>query len=149
MRTSSGLSRLRRGVQASLLVASGRCSAAGDDRLAAKPADATPARASVERLLFHAGGNPHTPALPDWPQPVRAAVARDQARMFLAAVIDAGEGREWCAARSGLPSHEVDTQRLLDLRAHPGPAARDSAVRDSAARAVGAALAQRFPCSRR
>jgi len=144
MTNPSAPSRLHLSALAALLFASAGCRAVGDAPLAATPADATPARVSVERLLFHADGNPLTPAPPGWTQPVREAVARDQVRMFLAAVIDAGDGRDWCVARSGLPPHEVDHQILLDLRAKPGAAAHDNA-----ARAVGAALAQRFPCPRR
>ncbi|QID17456.1 hypothetical protein G3580_07235 [Nitrogeniibacter mangrovi] len=94
---------------------------------------------SVARLLEHAQGQPVTPLPPSVSNAMRKSLARDQVRMFIAGVIDSGEGRRWCVGGSGQSRTDVD-QWLLDVLA------RDRVPNIPAATAIAGQLQRRFPC---
>lgn len=71
-------------------------------------------------------------------------IANDQLAMYLASVIDSGEGQSWCVTASNVPPHEVNQQLLAELQ-------RDLEQKKSTAKANSAVLLASklktlFPC---
>lgn len=102
------------------------------------------ARVPLDRLQALANGNPVTPLPPAFSAQATKGIANDQLAMYLAGVIDSGEGQSWCLAASGLPPHEVNQQLLAELQ-------RDLQQKKSAAKANSAVLLASklktlFPC---
>lgn len=97
-----------------------------------------PYRMSVERLRELESGTPLSPPLPDWSSATITRIAREQAGMYIAGVLDGGEQRQWCVAQSGVPPHEVDQALMRALAEAPGD--------DNAAAALRNAAETRFPC---
>ncbi|MFT3734396.1 MAG: Rap1a/Tai family immunity protein [Rhodocyclaceae bacterium] len=100
------------------------------------------ARLTVVRLLSLYDGEPVSPPLPDWPASVAPRLAREQAGLYIAAVIDEGESRRWCVAQRNLPPHERDAELIKRLRAKP------NSQQPNAARALATILSSDFPCSK-
>lgn len=97
-----------------------------------------PYRITVERLLSYSAGTPTSPPLPGWSEDTTSRIAREQASLYIAGVLDSGEQDQWCVAQSGVPPHEVDQALLRALSGVPGA--------DNAAGALRAAAASQFPC---
>lgn len=94
---------------------------------------------SVGRLLTHADGQPVTPIPPSVSAHMRRSLAEDQVFMFVAGVIDGGEGERWCLGMASESRLELTDDLLRVLREEPSP--------DRAAAVVLAEqLAARFPC---
>ncbi|WP_290621173.1 MULTISPECIES: Rap1a/Tai family immunity protein [unclassified Arsukibacterium] len=74
------------------------------------------ARVPLDRLQALSNGQPVTPLPPAFSAQATKGIANDQLAMYLAGVIDSGEGRSWCVATSGLPPHEVNQQLLAELQ---------------------------------
>ena len=75
------------------------------------------ARVSYDRLQALANGRPATPlSSPLFSDLEIAGVAQDQLDMYLAGVIDSGESNDWCVARSGLLSSEVNEMLMAALK---------------------------------
>ncbi|MDB5800632.1 MAG: hypothetical protein JWL63_1571 [Rhodocyclales bacterium] len=100
------------------------------------------ARLTVARLLSLYDGEPVSPPLPDWPASVPARLAREQAELYIAAVIDEGESHRWCVAARNLPPHERDALLVTRLRTNA------YAQQPNAARTLAALLSSDFPCSK-
>lgn len=97
-----------------------------------------PYRITVERLLSYSAGTPTSPPMPGWSGDTTSRIAREQASLYIAGVLDSGEQDQWCVAQSGIPPHEVDQALLRALSGVPGA--------DNAAGALRAAAASQFPC---
>jgi len=97
---------------------------------------------SVSRLLTHANGQPVTPIPPHVSGSMRKSLAKEQVFMFVAGVIDSGEGWRWCL--DAVEDSRLDiVKRLID-------ALREDAVPERAAAvALGERLEARFPCATR
>jgi len=134
------LIRLARPGALCLLVASILLTLASTALHAAEPS--SNARLNVARLLALYDGQPVSPALPDWPASVGPRLAREQAGLYIAAVIDAGESQRWCVAARNLPPHERDAQLLDRLRA------KNFAQQGNAAQALAKVLSADFPCGK-
>lgn len=102
--------------------------------------DGADARMSVARLLVHAAGQPVTPLPSTMGESMRRSLADDQVRMFLAGVIDSGEGRQWCVADSGRSRIDVGRQLIERL-------AQDHPPRMPAAAALAVELRRGYPCN--
>lgn len=74
------------------------------------------ARVPLDRLQALSNGQPVTPLPPSFSAQATKGIANDQLAMYLAGVIDSGEGQSWCVAASGLPPHEVNQQLLAELQ---------------------------------
>ena len=103
------------------------------------------ARVPLDRLQALINGNPVTPLPPAFSAQAARGIASDQLAMYLAGVIDSGEGQSWCVAASNVPPHEVNQQLLAALQ-------RDLQQKKSAAKANSAVLLASklrtlFPCS--
>lgn len=103
------------------------------------------ARVPLDRLQAIANGNPVTPLPPTFSEQATKGIANDQLAMYLAGVIDSGEGKSWCVVASNIPPHEVNQQLLAELR-------RDLQQKKSAATANSAVLLAAklrilFPCN--
>lgn len=103
------------------------------------------ARVPLDRLQALANGNPVTPLPPTFSAQATKGIANDQLAMYLAGVIDSGEGKSWCVATSNMPPHEVNQQLLAELK-------RDLEQKKSAAKANSAVLLAGklrtlFPCN--
>lgn len=99
-------------------------------------------RMSVEQLLSLTDGTPYSPPSPDWSPAMTKRLAAESASVYMAGVIDGGEGKRWCVAASGQPPAEVDEQLVAALRAQAKP-------QDNAALAVATALSKRYPCAKK
>ncbi len=74
------------------------------------------ARVPLDRLQALSNGQPVTPLPPSFSAQAAKGIANDQLAMYLAGVIDSGEGQSWCVTASGLPPHEVNQQLLAELQ---------------------------------
>ncbi|WP_152663069.1 Rap1a/Tai family immunity protein [Arsukibacterium ikkense] len=74
------------------------------------------ARVPLDRLQALSNGQPVTPLPPSFSAQATKGIANDQLAMYLAGVIDSGEGQHWCVAASGLPPHDVNQQLLAELQ---------------------------------
>ncbi|MDP5190099.1 Rap1a/Tai family immunity protein [Rheinheimera baltica] len=103
------------------------------------------ARVPLDRLQALANGKPVTPLPPAFSAQATKGIANDQLAIYLAGVIDSGEGQSWCVTASNVPPHEVNQQLLAELE-------RDVEQKKSAATANSAVLLASklktlFPCN--
>lgn len=99
----------------------------------------------LDRLQALNNGNPVTSLPAAFSAQATKGIANDQLAMYLAGVIDSGEGQSWCIAVSNMPPHEVNQQLLAELQ-------RDSEQKTSNAKANSAVLLAGklktlFPCN--
>lgn len=94
---------------------------------------------SISRLLTHADGQPVTPIPPSVSVGMRKSLAHDQVMMFIAGVVDSGEGSRWCIDASGQSRLAVSRDLIDGLRSDPVPTR-------SAAQALADQLFATYPC---
>ena len=112
---------------------------AARDGIAVNPAPVSIHVMSVGRLLTHANGQPVTPIPPSVSADMRRSLAEDQVFMFVAGVIDSGEGKRWCLDMAGESRLALTDDLLSALRKEPLPDRGAAAV-------LAEQLAARFPC---
>lgn len=95
-------------------------------------------------LLSMAEGRPWTPLPPPIAEGTRAGVARDQARIYMAGVVDSGEALRWCIGATGIPPYEV--QMLLVSRLSERVDVEPEITDDNAASWMAVVLEKEFPC---
>lgn len=99
----------------------------------------------VGHFLSMAEGKPWAPLPPHIAEETRAGMAREQARIYMAGVIDSGEGGRWCVGDTGMPPHEVE-KRLVS-RLSDQAAVEPEIKGGNAARRIIILLEEEFPCS--
>lgn len=101
-------------------------------------------RVPLNHLLSMSEGRPWAPLPPGITEGTRQGVAKDQARHYIAGVIDSGSGRRWCLAATGIPPHEVE--RILFSRLDEQMETDPALAGRNAANWVSGELAEEFPC---
>jgi hypothetical protein len=103
----------------------------------ARPAGIFPARLSGNDFVAQVSGQP---GVDKWHQNLNAAYAQRFAEGYQAGVVDATEGRLWCAP-VGMKPGEVDDRIWAELRGRSG------SMPGSAAGELVRLYATRFPCA--
>lgn len=98
----------------------------------------------VGHFLSMAEGRPWAPLPPHIAEETRVGVAREQARIYMAGVIDSGEGFRWCIGNTGKPPQEV--QKMLVSRLSERMRGEPEAESGNAAGWLIVVLEKEFPC---
>lgn len=105
----------------------------------------TEPRVPTDRFQAMAQGRPASPLPPSINEQTSKGIARDQLRMYLAGIVDSGEGIYWCVQKTGLPPHELDT--LLIRHVENQAKAQQAAKPGSPVQLVTEKLKTDFPCN--